>query len=117
MTLSRDLADVENSVPCGRIKPLFLAVVSLRPPSEDLADDEEDAVEEVDAILLNGGAENPWNGGVVGGVLVIFGVEAIVGEVEDFVGVVRGDETGVWPTDDIPSGYLQTTAQNRRGSE
>lgn len=48
---------------------------------------------------------------------MIFGVEAIVGEVEDFVGVVRGDETGVWPTDDIPSGYLQTTAQNRRGSK
>lgn len=93
ITLSRDLADVENSVPCGRMNPLRRVMSSLR-PNDDLADDDE-AVEEVDAILLRGGGENPGDGGVVGGVPLILGGEGIPGEVVDFVGVVRGDGMGV----------------------
>lgn len=64
-------------------------------PIEDLVEDE-DAVEDEEAILLRGGGgENPGDGGVVGGVLLILGGEAIVGEDVDFVGVERGDGTGV----------------------
>lgn len=101
ITLSRDLADVENSVPWGRINPLLRVIGSFR-PVEDLVEDE-DVVEDEEAILLRrGGGENPGDGGVVGGVLLILG-EVIVGEEVSFVGVERGDETGVWSADDIAS--------------
>lgn len=93
ITLSLDLADVENSVPWGRMNPLRRVISSFR-PTDDLAEEEEDTVDEEDAILLRGGAENPGDGGVVGGVLLILGGAVIMGEV-DFVGVVRGDGTGV----------------------
>lgn len=76
------------------MNPLLRVIGSFR-PNEDLVEDE-DAVEEEEAILLRGGGgENPGDGGVVGGVLLILGGESIVGDELGFVGVERGDGTGV----------------------
>lgn len=76
------------------MNPLLRVIGSFR-PIEDLVEDE-DAVDEEEAILLRGGGgENPGDWGVVGGVLLILGGEAIVGEDAGFVGVERGEGTGV----------------------
>jgi hypothetical protein len=99
ITLSRDLAEVENSVPWGRMNPLLRVISSLR-PTEDLAEDDDDAVDDEDAILLSGGGgENPGLGGVLEG-------DAIIAKVVDFVRVERGGGTGDRSAEDIGYGEI-----------
>lgn len=73
------------------MNPLLRVISSLR-PTDDLAEEEEDAVDDEDAIRLRGGGgETPGDGGVVGGVLE---GDVMMREV-NLVGVERGDGTGV----------------------
>lgn len=114
MTLSLDLAEVENSVPCGRMKPRLLAVMAL----VLLTDERLEWVERVDApekVRSSGAVSGPemarrsepappaggvpGEGGVEGGVLAF---SSMVGVLRVLVGVVRGVALGV-TSEDISS--------------
>lgn len=93
ITLSLERAEVENSVPCGRIKPRRRAIGSPR-ASDDLADEvpvvEEPEEEADEGFLSSGGKLKPGDGGVIGGVFL----EDTLPNV-DLIGVERGDGMGV----------------------
>ena len=111
MTLSLDLAEVENSVPCGRMKPRLLAVMVLVLPMDERLElvervDSPEKVRSSGAVrgpemarrsgpaLLVGGV--PGDGGVEGGVLAF---SSRAGVLRDLVGVVRGVALGVTSED------------------
>jgi len=126
MTLSLCFADVENSVPCGLMKPLLRVVMVIDDLDDEVVDvDSVDSFENERSIEPPGPETARWGmppgetrgepgeGGVDGGVLEL---RVMLGFVRFFVGVVRGVALGVTSDEDMILFFPSLRGTGRRGA-